>query len=69
VHNLLVPGVITDIADVEAFGWVGIQDRPNQILALDGQEVGHLVLSFDDLSVELLGILIFKRQVTTNHRI
>ena len=63
----LVPRMLSDIRDSISLSWIRIQDARYQILSLFREERGHLVLSFDNLLVQFLCLLIFKGQITADH--
>ena len=64
-----VPGVGPDIFDGEALRRVRIEDVRYQILSVLRQKRRHLVLSLDDLLVQLLRVLVLERQVSADHGI
>lgn len=66
---LLVPWVVSDVFDCESFRRVWVQDWLDQILSLFTQKTWKFVISFQNLLVQFLRILIFKGQISANHGI
>lgn len=45
--------MVSDLRDADARIRIGVQNFANEVLALGGQELGHLVISAHDLFVEV----------------
>ena len=67
--DLEIPRVLSDVLDVVSQRRVRVQDARYQALCILRQERWQFVFSFDDFLVEFLRVLVFKRQVTADHRI
>ena len=62
-----IPRVIANILDAESLGRVRVQDIVDQISGMLREERRFFVFSLYDLLVELLRILVFKRQIAADH--
>ena len=61
--------VVSDLRDAYASIWVGVQNFADEVLALGGQKLRHLVIGAHDLFVEVRRLWVFEGQVTGNHGI
>ena len=67
--HLLVPRMGTDALDGQSLLWVSAKNFPDQVLASIAHKLRYLVLSIQDLVIQLIGLRVFERKETTYHSI
>jgi len=63
----LEPGVAADLVDREPRVWVGIEYLAEEVRALRGEKFGYLVVSSEDLLVEVRCLGVLEGQVPADH--
>ena len=66
-RHLVVPRVVSYVLYCVALGWIWVQNQVYQVFCVVRQKTGHFVVCLQNLLVQLLGVLIFKRQVAADH--
>ena len=66
---LLIPLVVSNVLDSESFGWIGVQNLLDQVLAWFTNNAWNEVVAVKNFLIQLAGIWILERQVTTSHSV
>ena len=66
---LLIPLVVSNVLDSESFGWIGVQNLLDQVLAWFTNNAWNEIVAVKNFLIQLAGIWVLERQVTTSHSV
>lgn len=64
-----VPVVAANVSDRDSLGWVSVEDPLHEVLQIQREGGRYSVVARENLFVQLVRVGIFKRQISTSHRV
>lgn len=67
--DLIIPIMVSDIANLKPFTWISLQNLLNQVFILWRDELRNSKITSQDFLIQFICVWVFKRQVSTSHRV